>query len=38
VSEAAHSSVAAAGEIAIASEELARLATELQDVVAQFKI
>jgi len=37
VSDAAHSSVAAAGEIAIASEELARLATELQDVVAQFK-
>jgi len=38
VSEAAHSSVAAAGEIAIASEELARLAIELQNVVAEFKI
>jgi len=37
VSDAAHSSVAAAGEIAVASEELARLATELQDIVTQFK-
>jgi len=37
VSDAAHSSVAAAGEIAIASEELARLATELQGIVSHFK-
>jgi len=37
VSEAAHSSVAAAGEIAIASEELARLAIELQNIVGEFK-
>jgi methyl-accepting chemotaxis protein len=38
VSDVAHSSVAASGEIAIASEELARLATELQSEVAHFKI
>ncbi|MEW5057638.1 MAG: methyl-accepting chemotaxis protein [Cycloclasticus sp.] len=37
VSDGAHSSVAAAGEIALASEELARLAIELQGVVAHFK-
>ena len=37
VSDGAHSSVAAAGEIALASEELARLAIELQGVVTHFK-
>jgi len=37
VSGGAHSSVAAAGEIALASEELARLANELQGVVSHFK-
>jgi methyl-accepting chemotaxis protein len=37
VSDVAHSSVAASGEIAIASEELARLATALQGEVAHFK-
>ncbi|RLA21199.1 MAG: methyl-accepting chemotaxis protein [Gammaproteobacteria bacterium] len=37
VTDVAHASVAASGEIAIASEELARLATELQGEVAHFK-
>jgi len=38
VSDAAHSSVAAAKQIAIASEELARLATGLQGEVSHFKV
>lgn len=37
VKEVAHASVAASGEIAVASEELARLATELQGEVAHFR-
>lgn len=38
VTDASHSSVAASEQVAVASEELARMATELQGEVAHFKI